>query len=223
MSVKALQFVLSAAEQMKEQSDGCPRLVRSAMLAVDVVGQKHRLHFLGLIVMIEKLAQAAGEERYKLRDFSTGNATKSFPHPEQVSPALHGGGVDFRRRLHEERLQITCQLFQLIIDLHKPCCIFCGNLRKFFSRSLAIHPPRHHMPVREGNLDRRIAGNHAQAVTRQLQFRNHFRPQHAGDIRGGGHAAAGRDFFGHTTSANNLAALQHKGATAPPAPDKLPP
>ena len=66
------------------------------------------------------------------------------------------------------------------------------------------------MTVGEGNLDRRITGNHAQSVVGQAQFGNHFRAQHAGNVRSGGHAAAGRDLFGHATSANNFPALEHQ-------------
>ena len=67
------------------------------------------------------------------------------------------------------------------------------------------------MSVGEGNLNGRIAGDHAQSVFREAQIRNHFRPQHAGDIRSGGDATSGSDFFGDAATANNIAAFEHQG------------
>ncbi len=48
----------------------------------------------------------------------------------------------------------------------------------------------------------------------QLQIADHFRPQHAGDVRGGRGAAARRDFFRHTTAAHNVAPLEHQRGQA---------
>ena len=66
------------------------------------------------------------------------------------------------------------------------------------------------MAIEERNLNRRIARNHAQPIIRESQLRNHLGAQHAGDVRSGGDAAAGRDLFGDATAADNLAALQHE-------------
>jgi len=52
--------------------------------------------------------------------------------------------------------------------------------------------------------------HHSQTVFGQLQVVNYFRAQHAGDIRSSGRATAGRDLFGHATSADNVAALYHQ-------------
>src|SRR5579862_9734391 len=41
-----------------------------------------------------------------------------------------------------------------------------------------------------------------------MQVANHFGAQHAGDVRSGRGAAAGRDFLGHAATANDLAALK---------------
>src|SRR5579863_7104863 len=128
MTVKALQFVLAAAQQMKQQSDCGPRLVRPAMLAVHVVRQENRLHFFGFIVVIEKLSQAAGEKRNELRDFCARNSPKPFAHPEQVTPPCHRCSVKFWRWLHKKRLQIACQLLQLIVDLNEAYGVFDRNL-----------------------------------------------------------------------------------------------
>ena len=39
------------------------------MLAIDVVGKEDGFHFFGLVVVIEKFAQASGQEGDQLRDF----------------------------------------------------------------------------------------------------------------------------------------------------------
>jgi len=59
MPVEALQFVLSAAQQMKKQSDGRARLIRSAMFSVDVVRQEHGLDLFRFVILIEEFAQAS--------------------------------------------------------------------------------------------------------------------------------------------------------------------
>jgi hypothetical protein len=66
------------------------------------------------------------------------------------------------------------------------------------------------MAVREGNLNRRIAWNHSQAVVGEMEFRDHLRAKHAGDIRGGGNPAPGSNLFGDATSADDLAALENQ-------------
>src|SRR5258708_5577054 len=45
----------------------------------------------------------------------------------------------------------------------------------------------------------------------EAQIRNDFRAQHAGDIRCGGDAAAGGNFFGDTAAADDLPPLEHEG------------
>ena len=67
------------------------------------------------------------------------------------------------------------------------------------------------MSIGEGNLNGRIAGDHAQSVFAEAQIGNHFRPQHAGDIRSGGDAASGSDFFGDAAAADDIAAFEHEG------------
>src|SRR4051812_39715242 len=62
VSIETLKFVLASAEQVEEKADRGAWLVRSAMFPVDVVGQKHGLHFLGFIVLIEKLAETASQK-----------------------------------------------------------------------------------------------------------------------------------------------------------------
>ena len=45
----------------------------------------------------------------------------------------------------------------------------------------------------------------------EAQVRNHLRAQHAGDIRSGGCAAAGSDFFRDAAPADDIAAFQNQG------------
>ena len=60
MSEESLKFVVTATQQMKQQADRGTGLIRSPVLAIDVVGQKQCLNFVGFIVAIEKFAQTAG-------------------------------------------------------------------------------------------------------------------------------------------------------------------
>ena len=62
MAVEALDFSISASEQMKQQAERRPRIVWAAVLSIEIVGEKHRFHFLGFVVAIEKIAEAAGEK-----------------------------------------------------------------------------------------------------------------------------------------------------------------
>src|SRR4051794_38489187 len=109
---------------MEKKSDRSARLIRSAMFAVNIVRQKHSLDFLGLIILIEKLPEAAGQKRNQLGDLGVRDAAKPLSHAEQVAPTFHTGGVDFRRRFQKKRLQIPSQLFQLIVNLNEPFGVF---------------------------------------------------------------------------------------------------
>ena len=55
---EALELVLAAGEQVEEQAERRARLVRAAVLAVDVVGEHERLDLLGLVVAVEEVAEA---------------------------------------------------------------------------------------------------------------------------------------------------------------------
>ncbi len=208
--IKPLQLVLPAAQQMKQQSDRRSRLVRPAMLAVNVVRQEHRFHLFGFVIVIEKLSQTPGKKRNQLRNLRARNPAKAFAHAKQVAPAAHRRRINLRRRLHKKRLQITRQLLQLIVDLDKPRRILRGYLSKLRFRPFTIHPPRNHLSIGEGNLNCRIARNHAQPMIGQAEFRNHLRPQHAGNIRSSRHPAARSNLLRHATSADNFTPLQHQ-------------
>ena len=210
VSVEALQFVLAAAQEMKEQTNRGARLVRAAMLAIHIVGKEHGLDLFGFVVVIEKFAEASGQKGNKLRHFVAGDAAKFLAHAKKIAPAAHGPGIDFRRRLHEEGLQVAREFFQPIIDFDESVRIFRGNLFKFSPGSFAIGPPGNDMAIRKRHLDGGIARNHAQSIIAKAQIRNHFRTQHAGDIRCGGHAAAGSDLFGDATAADDFPPFKHE-------------
>ena len=127
VAIEALQFMLTAAQQMKQQPDRSARLIRPAMLAINVVGQKHGLHLLGFVIVVEKLAQAAGEKRNQLRDFCAGNSAKTLAHAKQIGPSAQACGIDLRRRLQKEGLQIARQLLQLVVHLGKALRVLDGN------------------------------------------------------------------------------------------------
>ena len=102
VSVEALQFVLAATQQMKEQADGRARLIRSAMFAIDVIGQEHGFHFFGFVIVIEKFAQAPGQERNQLRDLSARNPAESLAHAKQVGPAAHAAWCQSQAEVPEK-------------------------------------------------------------------------------------------------------------------------
>ena len=64
VAVESLDLVLAAGEQVEEQPERGSRVVRSAVLPVDVVGEEQGLDLLRLVVPVEELAEAAGQERH---------------------------------------------------------------------------------------------------------------------------------------------------------------
>ena len=66
------------------------------------------------------------------------------------------------------------------------------------------------MPVGERDLERGIAGDHAEPVIGEMEVADNFGAKHAGDIRSGGSAATRSDLFGDTTSSDNVAAFEDK-------------
>ena len=210
MPVEALQFMFSPAQQVKKQTDRSARLKRPAMLAVDVVGEKQGLDFIGFIMAIQKVAQTPGQERNELRNFQVGDRPESFGNPKKVRPPLQAVRIDFWRRLQKERLQVMSQLLQLIVHAHKSLSVFERYLAKFAGSTIPVRPPRHDLSIGERDLNCGIARHHAQPVLRQIKIADHFRPQHARNIRGSGHAAAGSNFFRHATTAHDMPTFKDK-------------
>ena len=79
MAIEALQFVLTAAEEVEQQAQRSSRLVGSAVLTVDIVREKHCLDLFGFVVSVEKFAQAPCQEGYELTDLVRSDAAKSAP------------------------------------------------------------------------------------------------------------------------------------------------
>src|ERR1700733_8232203 len=140
------------------------------MLSVDVVRKEHRLHLFGFIVLVEKFTEAAGQKRNKLRDFGAGDAPKPFAGAKQIAPSFQARRVDLRRRFHKERLQVSRQLLQLIVDLHESRCIFGGYLGELLPRPFTIGPPRNDVAVGKGKLKSRITRKKSPAVVGPTQL-----------------------------------------------------
>src|SRR5271167_2858175 len=100
---------------MEKQSQRGTGIIRTAVFAVNVVRQKHRLHFLGFVVAVEKIAKASSEERNQLRNFFTPHSSKSFSHAQHFEPTPGAATRRIGRRLQEKWLKITRQFFQLIV------------------------------------------------------------------------------------------------------------
>ena len=83
------------------------------------------------------------------------------PHFEE---APKPSGMQIRRRLQKEWLQITGQSFEFIIYANKGLRILRRKTTQFGDSSIAIGPPWEHMAVGKGNLQSRIAWNHAKPM-----------------------------------------------------------
>src|SRR6266478_6184645 len=73
---------------------------------------------------IQKVTQTPGQEGDELRNLQLGDCPESSGNPEHIRPTLQAMGIDFRRWLQKERLQVTSQFLQLIVDAHKSLGIF---------------------------------------------------------------------------------------------------
>src|ERR1700680_5173417 len=140
---------------------------------------------------IQKVTQTPGQEGDELRDFRLGDRPESSCDPEHIRPTLQAVRIDFRRWLQKERLEVTSQFLQLIVDAHKGVGILERYLAKLGGSTIPVRPPLHYFPIGEMYLNRGIARYHAKPVLLQIEIADHFRPQHARNIRGRGHAAAG--------------------------------
>ena len=87
VAVKTLHIMRAAAEQVEQEPDRSAWLIRSAMLPVHVICEKHRLDCVGFIIAVEKLAEASREEGNELCDFRTRDLSEALAHPHQVGPA----------------------------------------------------------------------------------------------------------------------------------------
>ncbi len=67
------------------------------------------------------------------------------------------------------------------------------------------------MPVGKRDLERRIAGDHAESVIGEMKVADNFGAEHAGDVRSGRSEAARSDLFSDTASADDVAAFKNEG------------
>src|SRR5579864_6932210 len=109
---------------MKKQPDRTPRLVWPTMLAIYIVGEEHRLDRFRLVVAIKKLAQASREKRHQLENLAVRDIPEPRSHAEKLAKAQNTLRADVGWRFQKEWLKRARELFELIIDLHKPLCIF---------------------------------------------------------------------------------------------------
>src|SRR5580692_873209 len=144
--------MFASAEQMKQKSEGSSRLVRSSMLSIDVVRQKHGLHLLGLVVAVQELSQAPGHEGNELADLVRGDTTKAFADSQQFEQPRDSRGSYLGRRLQEKWLQVTRKPFQLIINAKKCPGIALRIFLDFLGGALSVRPPSNDLPIMKGNL-----------------------------------------------------------------------
>src|SRR5579872_4494740 len=141
---------------------------------------------------------------------------KTFSETKQIRPTSETARIDLGWRLEEKWLQIARQFLEAIVHPDESLGVFDRELGESRFRALALGPPRDDLAVGKRNLNRRVAWNHAQAVLSELQILNDFRPQHAGYVGSGGHAAAGCDFFRNAATADDLAALENESGKSSP-------
>ena len=82
--VEPLDVVVAAGQQVEQQPDRRPRLVRPAVLAVHVVRQVQRLHLVRLEVAVQVVAQAPGQERDHLPDLVAVDAAEPHRVPQRL-------------------------------------------------------------------------------------------------------------------------------------------
>ncbi len=101
VTVETLDFAVAAAEQMKQQAEGGAWVVGAAMFSVNIVGEKHRLHFFGFVIAIEKIAEAAGQERDELGHLRAVMPRNRFPTRKSSqnpsAPCSEGSGGGSRK------------------------------------------------------------------------------------------------------------------------------
>src|SRR5260370_16424867 len=101
---------------MEQKAKGCPGLVRSAMLSIDIVREKHRLNLFGLVMAIEKFSEASRQEGNELADFIRGDGSKALANAQKFKQTHYAGRTDLGWRLQKKGLQVPCKFFQLIIS-----------------------------------------------------------------------------------------------------------
>ena len=201
---------------MEQQAQGRARLVGTAVLPVDVVGEHQRLHLLRLVVPIEEVAQAAGQEGDHLRDLVARDAPEARAHTKGLEESRKARGVDVGRRLQEERLEVAGELLEALIDPRESLCVARALARQLRERALPVRPPGHDVAVGERYLQRGIAGHHAETACSETQVSDDLRTEHARNVGSGGGAAPGRHLLRDAAAAQDVAPLEEPDAKATP-------
>src|SRR5260221_7428679 len=137
-------------------------MIRSPVLSINVVRQKHCLDLFGFEMAVQKLSQASRQERYQLADLALSDATKSFSYSQQLQNSLQPCDAHLRWRLQKKWLQITRKFLELSIQAKKSLGIANREAPDLFGSSFAICPPPYDPPIGKRNLQKRVARHHAQ-------------------------------------------------------------
>ena len=86
----------------EQKAKGSSGLVRSAMLSIDVVREKHRLNLFGLVVAIEKFSEASRQEGNELADFIRGDGSKALANAQKFKQTHYAGRTDLGWRLQKK-------------------------------------------------------------------------------------------------------------------------
>ena len=185
-----------------------PGRVGTAVLAVHVVGEEERLDLLGLVVAVEEVAEAAGQERDHAPDLGGRDVAEAPADPQRLEEAREPARADVRRRLEEEGLEVARQALQLVVDADERARVADRELLELAHRLLAVRPPGHDGAIGKRHEQRRIARDHLEAVRRELQVADDLGAQHARDVGRRRRAAARRDLLGHAGAADDRPPLE---------------
>ena len=217
VAVEALELVLAARQEVEEQAERRAGRVGSAVLAVDVVGEEERLDLLGLVVAVEEVSEAAGQERDHAADLAARDRRETPADPQRLEEAREAPRVHVRRRLEKEGLEVAREPLQLVVDADERARVARPRASSS-SRTVRSRSDHQGTTVPSGN-GTSSAGSHGtirRPWTRQLEVADHLGPQHARDVGGRRGAAAGRDLLGHAGAADDLSPLEDERREAAP-------
>ena len=140
MAAKALRIMIASAKQVEQQAQRGPGIIRSAVLAINVVRQKQPLGFIAFEMAVQKFGERSGHELEQRGRLGAAYPPKPPRHAPQFADAGHAGGVDMRRRFEEKRLEIARQPPQLGIDAQIRFAILGRKARQFAGGALRIGP-----------------------------------------------------------------------------------
>ena len=192
MTLPGLLFGIAATQQVKQQAHRGSRLIRTTVFSVKAVRQYQALQFIRLKTLLEKITERAREEPQQSTDFVTLDATEAPVHSPRLRYFRHALCIQVRRRLQEERLQVSCKLLEFFLGLEKGFDVVWCDARQFSAHLVFVRPPANDIAVIKRGLYSRVTRNHLQSVRTQLQVFDDSGSQHAGDVGGGRHPATRR-------------------------------